>query len=452
MSTALRRSFAVVAALAMLTGLLVAVIDRALQAAANEWAVAVHVGPFERRWQVAKTARVARLAVVARALDGRSLPSSLGTWTLRRSPTGELRAECEPCVIRARALGSAPLRLDRVVIQLVAAQGDDYAGRVWIGREDNAVPVSWRARLDPLGLVLDASGDALPIAALVASVEPRLPELQRARIEGTFGFTLRYGGDPGAAPGTDAGARLLFEPRVEGLRVSGLGTEQLLNAMLPENCGPLTLPLRGWLPIAVIAAEDQTFASHAGFDLKSLRGALLTNADADSGTLSLGASTLTQQLAKLVYTGDSRDPVRKLRELLYAVEMERTLGKARVLQLYLALAPWGRGACGAESAARQFLGKSASRLDPLEAAWLAGLLRNPDAALSCALTLGAIDTRRTAWVVDQMRPMAAWRRARTIEALSGFEPPAVRAVAARHAPASDCRTRSAAGPEGSSAR
>jgi len=60
-----------------------------------------------------------------------------------------------------------------------------------------------------------------------------------------------------------------------------------------------------------------------------------------------GGSSLSQQLAKLIYTGDGRDHGRKLRELLYAVELDRTLGKARVLNLYLALAPWGNGVCGA---------------------------------------------------------------------------------------------------------
>ncbi len=59
--------------------------------------------------------------------------------------------------------------------------------------------------------------------------------------------------------------------------------------------------------------------------------------------------------------GDERSASRKLRELLYAVEMERTLGKARILQLYLALAPWGDGVCGAERAVRLHLGSARHR-------------------------------------------------------------------------------------------
>ena len=61
--------------------------------------------------------------------------------------------------------------------------------------------------------------------------------------------------------------------------------------------------------------------------------------------------------------------------------MERTLGKARILQLYLAMAPWGDGQCGAAAAARVYLGKRAPRSTPVEAAWLASLLRNPAMAV-----------------------------------------------------------------------
>ena len=380
-------------------------IDRHLRAAPDDWATTVRIGPFERRWQVASAMRLATRPGVARLLSGRTSSTSYGTWRLEREP-GVLRATCAPCVLRASALGAAPLRLTRVTIDVERVEHDDYAGRLWIGRDANALPLAWRARLDPRGLVLDVNATALPIATLLEAVEPRLPELARAHIEGTLSLTLRYGGDPSMARG-DLASRLRFEPRLEGFSVTGLGTEVLLSATPPERCGPATAPLRGWLPLAVLAAEDQTFFSHAGVDLDTLRGALLTNAASES---ILGGSTLTQQLAKLVYTGDHRDPVRKLREMLYAVEMERTLGKGRILQLYLAIAPWGSGLCGAEQASRHYFGKAAARLDPLEAAWLAGLLRNPDAALQAIAEDRCIDARRTAWVLSQMRPMASWRK------------------------------------------
>jgi membrane peptidoglycan carboxypeptidase len=86
--------------------------------------------------------------------------------------------------------------------------------------------------------------------------------------------------------------------------------------------------------------------------------------------------------------------------------MERTLGKARILELYLALAPWGEGVCGAERAAQRHFGKPAHALDPIEAAWLASLLRDP---------ASPADADRVAWVLKGMargeRQRQRWTRA-----------------------------------------
>ena len=145
-----------------------------------------------------------------------------------------------------------------------------------------------------------------------------------------------------------------------------------------------------------------------------------------------GASTLSQQLAKLLYTGDERSVVRKLREALYAVEMDRTLGKARVLQLYLAVAPWGQGQCGAEAAALHLLNKRAAALTPIEAAWLASLLRNPDAELARMANQGAVDTERVGDIIQAMRPLARARREELREQLADWPlPPITGAFAAR---------------------
>jgi membrane peptidoglycan carboxypeptidase len=168
----------------------------------------------------------------------------------------------------------------------------------------------------------------------------------------------------------------------------------------------------------VIAAEDQTFRNHPGYDGRQVDAALRSNGD---GNALRGASTLTQQLARLVYTGDERTPQRKLRELLYAVEMEQSLGKERILQLYLALAPWGQQVCGAENAAQRYLGKPANALAPAEAAWLASLLTNPDARLRQTLSTG-VDTARTTRIVQAMRPMSARRRRQALAEIALLKP------------------------------
>src|SRR6185295_1953857 len=148
---------------------------------------------------------------------------------------------------------------------------------------------------------------------------------------------------------------------------SGLGTEALAGAR--SSCGRGSkLTIDHWLSRAVIAAEDQRFYDHPGYDLTELQASYVRNEQAQR--IERGGSTLSQQVAKLLVTGDERSPVRKLRELLYAVEMERTLGKARILRLYLDNAPWGTRVCGAEAAAAHYFGSRAHELKPAEAAWL----------------------------------------------------------------------------------
>ncbi|MEO8526490.1 MAG: biosynthetic peptidoglycan transglycosylase, partial [Caldimonas sp.] len=131
----------------------------------------------------------------------------------------------------------------------------------------------------------------------------------------------------------------------------------------------------------------------------------------------------SQQLAKLLYTGDERSAARKVRELLYAVELDRTLGKARVLQLYLAVVPWGDGQCGGEAAALHYFGKHATALDAAEAVWLASLLRNPEAELDRAAN--GVDRVRLTALADALRPMARVRREDLKYELTGWSPPPI---------------------------
>ena len=90
-----------------------------------------------------------------------------------------------------------------------------------------------------------------------------------------------------------------------------------------------------------------------------------------------GGSTITQQLAKNLYLSPSKNPVRKLRELLIARRLEAELTKQRILELYLNVIEWGDGIYGAEAAARTYFRKSASDLSASEAALLAAAISNP---------------------------------------------------------------------------
>ncbi|MBL0092730.1 MAG: transglycosylase domain-containing protein [Piscinibacter sp.] len=171
----------------------------------------------------------------------------------------------------------------------------------------------------------------------------------------------------------------------------------------------------------MIAAEDQRFFEHPGYEIDAWVAVWKRNQNEPEALQ--GASTITQQLAKLVYTGDERDAMRKLREWLYAVEMERTLGKGRILQLYLAVLPWGDGICGAEAAARHHLGKPANQLKPREAAWLASLLINPDLQLRRWALEEEPARERAAWVLKGIKRLPRERREAELDALVSWRPP-----------------------------
>ena len=126
---------------------------------------------------------------------------------------------------------------------------------------------------------------------------------------------------------------------------------------------------------AVIVAEDINFFSHDGFDAAELRKAI--EEAWEEREAPRGASTLTQQLAKNLWLSPSRNPLRKAKEALLTRELERRLGKRRILELYLNVAEFGPGVYGAEAAARHYFGKSARDLGEREAAQLAAGLSRP---------------------------------------------------------------------------
>ena len=125
---------------------------------------------------------------------------------------------------------------------------------------------------------------------------------------------------------------------------------------------------------AVLVAEDDAFWQHEGIDMEQLKISIRN--DIVKGQIR-GGSTITQQLAKNLYLSPSRDPVRKLRELIIARRMEAALSKARIFEIYLNVIEWGDGIWGVEAAARSYFGTSAAALSPEQAALLAGAIINP---------------------------------------------------------------------------
>jgi monofunctional biosynthetic peptidoglycan transglycosylase len=126
---------------------------------------------------------------------------------------------------------------------------------------------------------------------------------------------------------------------------------------------------------AVLVAEDGAFWQHEGVDFDQLQESL--QVDWARGQLLRGGSTITQQLAKNLYLSPSKDPLRKLRELIIARRLEAELPKARILELYLNVIEWGDGIYGAEAASRAYFNTSAASIGPAEAALLAAAIVNP---------------------------------------------------------------------------
>ncbi len=126
---------------------------------------------------------------------------------------------------------------------------------------------------------------------------------------------------------------------------------------------------------AVIVSEDAAFWEHDGVDLHELRVSLEDSVR--RATVPRGASTITQQLAKNLYLSPSRNPYRKLVELMVARRLEAELAKERILEIYLNVIEWGNGVWGAEAASRTYFGKAAAELSEDEAALLAAAIINP---------------------------------------------------------------------------
>jgi monofunctional biosynthetic peptidoglycan transglycosylase len=126
---------------------------------------------------------------------------------------------------------------------------------------------------------------------------------------------------------------------------------------------------------AVLVAEDSAFWDHEGIDLEQIKQSIQINME--RGAAVRGASTITQQLAKNLYLSPSRDPLRKLRELIIARRLEAALTKARILEIYLNVIEWGDGIWGADAAARTYFGVPVSGLSRAQSALLAGAIINP---------------------------------------------------------------------------
>lgn len=130
------------------------------------------------------------------------------------------------------------------------------------------------------------------------------------------------------------------------------------------------------LPLAVVAAEDNLFLYHSGFDFEAIQKAKEFN-QKKKGKKMRGASTISQQTAKNVFLWPQRSWIRKGLEVYFTVLIEFVWGKKRIMEIYLNVIETGKGIYGVEAASQIYFGKSASDLTRREAALVAAILPNP---------------------------------------------------------------------------
>lgn len=126
---------------------------------------------------------------------------------------------------------------------------------------------------------------------------------------------------------------------------------------------------------AVVAAEDDKFIDHEGFDWEGIQKALEKNQK--QGKVVAGGSTISQQLAKNLFLSGAKTPWRKAQEAIITVWLESLWSKRRILEVYLNVVEWGEGVFGAEAAARRYYGTGAGQLTAEQAARLAVMLPAP---------------------------------------------------------------------------
>lgn len=150
--------------------------------------------------------------------------------------------------------------------------------------------------------------------------------------------------------------------------------------------------------LAVVAAEDQRFADHYGFDFKSMQDAVR---DSERGERLRGASTITQQLAKNLYLWSGRSYLRKGLEAWFTVLLEGCLPKRRILEIYLNVVELGPGVYGIPAASRLYFGRDPSRIGDGQAALLAAVLPNPHTLQADRPSEYVRERQR--WIVGQMQ-------------------------------------------------
>lgn len=225
--------------------------------------------------------------------------------------------------------------------------------------------VDFRRAFGALGLEGEATGPLGSLRGEITATGP-VEDLASLDVDQDITFT-----PPEPAPAALTRLKRPFTHNV----TTNLGLQKRINVS-PES--PAFMALDDVPPLfirALLIAEDAAFFSHPGIDLAEMPRAIATNWA--RGEAVRGASTITQQLAKNLFLSREKSLHRKLKELSYSFLLEETLGKSRILEIYLNIIEWGPGLYGLKPAARHYFGEEPQALTPKEIAFLVSMIPGP---------------------------------------------------------------------------
>lgn len=290
-----------------------------------------------------------------------------------------LHVRCRQCWLQVQSISDQPLVIP-VVELWIQMQQHQFKGRLRAGDDEQHFELRFDGWASMRRLRLNWQLPATALGTLLKPLRPHSSVIARAKVQGWLSANgkLRW-----------PQPRWSVQPELHRLQVSGLDISSVLQTPLAYDCPLLDehkhphtmqwLPadkLGRWLPMAAIIAEDAEFRHHPGYLITQMQR-LLGQENAEKV---VGGSTITQQLAKYLFTNGERTWKRKIEELLYAVQLEAALDKTQLLTLYLNTVDLGPGLCGVHAAAAYYFNLPAQQLNPMQAAWLAGIIANPHRA------------------------------------------------------------------------
>jgi len=302
---------------------------------------------------------------------------------LKRGGRIVLEIELPQFTLEHPLLHARPVQLKNAILHL---EGDRLGHRLHGTLSVDNVNLQVHIERENKSFAVDVVLAPTALSQTLSPLAHVLPELKKAEIEGQVSAQLQFqwpamtwDGDfhlenvevHGAVPQVYALRKGTIQHRVQDIEGDAILRETGEGSANWIALKDIAAPMRH----AVIAAEDIRFTQHPGFDMEALREAF--NANREAGAVLRGGSSLSQQLAKNLYLDGQRTLVRKIRELLLAVELDQTLGKGRILALYLNVVEWGPGIYGVKAASERYFMRRPSQLQPNEAAFLAAILPSP---------------------------------------------------------------------------